>query len=284
MGELGNQLFQYAFLRTTARRLGVKFCCPEWIGDRIFMLNDQQERVDSLGDITRFFEVSPHVCGYTKEAEEISDGTDVAGYFQSERYFDNKEDVRRWYTFRPECVEKAAKRYGFINFSESVSVSARLGDSYEELRDRFPLYSIGFYEEALRKIKHKGHVLIFSDHQERARKFFRKLSRQKNVLFVDNENAVEDLFLISQCHDNIITNSTFSWWGAWLNRHPDKTVVIPMPWFRSGQKYQMQGIECEGWTKVAATNSVMDHYFMWNFLFRLKRKIRTVIKLRRWRI
>jgi len=274
MGEFGKQMFQYAFLRSAARRLGVKFFCPEWIGDRIFELNDHQERVNKVEGIIHFFKESPYACGYAKKAEELTDGTDVAGYFQSEKYYDNREAVRLWYTFRPEYVKTAVNKYSYIDFSESVSLSARLGDSYEELRDRFPLYPISFYDKALSLIRHKKHILIFSDHPERARRLFRQLTKYKNVLFVDNGTAAEDLYLISQCHDNIITNSTFSWWGAWLNRHPDKIVVIPTPWFRSGHRYQIPGIECEGWTKVVATNLVTDHYFVWSFFQKFRRKFR----------
>ena len=76
---------------------------------------------------------------------------------------------------------------------------------------------------------------FFSDNIEWVKENF----KLPGVVYVSNEftkNHIEDLYLMSQCRHNIIANSSFSWWGAWLNDHPDKTVIAPKKWFHKGPK------------------------------------------------
>src|SRR4028119_1267925 len=89
-GRLGNQLFQYAFLRTTARRLGTQFFCPKWDGDELFNLNDEGERASEPSGIIHHFDAHPQP-GFTSEALSIGDHTEIQGYFQSEKYFLDKQ-------------------------------------------------------------------------------------------------------------------------------------------------------------------------------------------------
>lgn len=77
----GNQLHRYAFLRTTAQRLGVKFLCPEWRGDKIFLLNDEQERSRVPGATKTVYRQPPENCGFVENALHIEDGTNIIGYF-----------------------------------------------------------------------------------------------------------------------------------------------------------------------------------------------------------
>jgi hypothetical protein len=125
-GRLGNQLFQYAFLRTTARRLGVKFYCPEWLGDKIFKLNDAEERASECAGIDKEY-VPFNNCGFTLEALHIQDGTNIDGFFQSEKYFD-RETVRRWYAFKEELFVSIEEKYACVDFAESTGIHLRFGD------------------------------------------------------------------------------------------------------------------------------------------------------------
>jgi hypothetical protein len=258
----GNQLFQYAFLRTTAKRLGTKFYFPPWNGDKFFCLNDQEERTAQPANLPRAYREPLGDCGFHPAALQIADGTDVWGYFQSERYYPDKDRVRKWYTFSDEMAQIRAK-YADIDFANSVSLSLRIGDDYNQLRDRYPLYPLKFYRDALRLVPHKRCILVFSDRPERARSFFRDLN-QKQVHLIEGNCDVEDLFLLSQCHDNIITNSSFAWWGAWLNRSEDKTVIMPKEWFRTGGDRAISGIVCENWIAIRALNPVFEHKVVWS--------------------
>jgi hypothetical protein len=259
---LGNQLFQYAFVRSAANRLGVKFHFPPWIGDKTFCLNDQAERADGPDNINRTYREPPEDCGFHPAALQITDGTDVWGYFQSERYYPDRHHVHRWYAFSEEITRIKAK-YAHIDFSNSVSLSIRIGDDYNQLRGRYPLYPLKFYRDALRLVTHKQSVIVFSDRPDRARTFFRDLDIPQSH-FIEGNRDVEDLFLLSQCHDNIITNSSFSWWGAWLNGHPDKTVIMPREWFRPGGDRAISGIVCENWIAIRALNPLFEHNVVWS--------------------
>ena len=81
-GRLGNQLFQYAFLRTTALRLGVKFYCPEWIGDSIFLLNDENEKAKEPVGIYRTYVEPSDNPGFNESAMRIEDGTEIGVIFR----------------------------------------------------------------------------------------------------------------------------------------------------------------------------------------------------------
>ena len=263
MGQFGNQLFQYAFLRTAARRLGVNFYCPEWIGDKIFSLHDSPRACSPKPvGIDQVFRESQTDCGFTEESISIRDGTDISGFFQSEKFFyQTKMDVQHWYTFNNSEISNVINKYEFIDFHESVSLSLRLGDDYHQNRDLYPLFPLKYYEDALQLVPHKTHILVFSDHQARAKHFLRKLIRPE-FFFIEGNSYLQDFFLITQCHDNIITNSTFSWWGAWLNSHPDKRVIAPKEWFRPGHKKINSHVLCDDWHHICSLHPLWDHYQM----------------------
>ncbi len=79
----------------------------------------------------------------------------------------------------------------------------------------------------MRYIGQETRFLIISDDINWCKKNF----KGSNYFFTDNNTALEDLYLQSLCTNNIISNSTFSWWGAWLNENPVKIVIVPKPWY-----------------------------------------------------
>lgn len=265
-GRLGNQLFQYAFLRTTAQRLGTQFFCPKWDGDSIFALGDEHERVDRSSGIVHYFDPTPQ-AGFAPEALSIRDNTEIQGYFQSEKYYPDKQLVRKWYTFRDEIVDAVTKRYRDVPLQECVSFSLRIDDDYANagFRRGYPLYPLSYYKKALRVLNDQGPILVFADRPDRAREFFQPL-KNRELIFVDDLNGPQQLYLMTQCRANVITNSTFAWWGGWLNRHPKKTVVAPTVWCRSGMSINKDTL-CDDWVKVPGTIPIWDHLVMWKIRY-----------------
>jgi hypothetical protein len=269
-GRLGNQLFQYAFLRTTARRLNTQFFCPTWDGDEIFNLADERERASAPSGIIHFFDPDPK-AGFVPEALSIGDHTEIQGFFQSENYYSDKQVVREWYTFQDEIIAEVEKRYGDILQRDCVSFSLRLDSDYGSTREYFPLYPLSYYQRSLEVVKPQDCILVFADRPDLAREFLSPLQGY-TLIFIDNLTPPQQLYLMTRCRANVITNSTFAWWGAWLNSHPEAIVVVPSSWCRPGVPNPVEAILCEDWIKVPGTHPVLDHFQIW----RIRHPVATV--------
>jgi Glycosyl transferase family 11 len=270
--RLGNQLFQYAFLRTAARRLGVPFYCPPWRGDEIFTLHDAGERVAEPRGITKIYRPSPTNCGFDEAALRIEDGTEINGHFQSERYWPDAAMVRRWFTFVPEIARAAERTYAHVDFARATSVHVRFGDMERKVRYYRP--RLRYYRNALAATARHETVLVFSDEIPKARRLLRSLDAP--FFFVEGNEDYLDLYVMSLCHDNVCSPSTFSWWGAWLNRAPDKVVVVPREGaLRPGAGVVARDFWCEGWTPIRALRGVVDDYR----LRAVPRKLRRALRL-----
>jgi hypothetical protein len=260
-GRLGNQLFQYAFLRVTALRLATNFFCPTWEGDQLFNLGDQHIRTAAPQGIGAFFDCAPQ-GGFSPRALTIADGTEIQGYFQSERYYPDKAQVRSWYEFRPELKASVEALYPLAQLDKAVSISLRLDTDYAATREFFPLYKQNFYRTGLERAQTDGPVLVFADRPDLARRFVAAMPGYE-FRFIENLTAHQQLYLMSLCRANVITNSTFAWWGAWLNLREDRAVVAPAAWCRPGVPNAIADILCDDWIKVRATVPLWDHFQVW---------------------
>lgn len=269
-GRLGNQLFQYAFLRTTAARLGTRFYYPPWEGDAIFDLFDGDERAAQPAGITSTFDQGPQ-AGYTVQALAIGDNTEIKGFFQSENYYHDKEAVRDWFAFKDAIKARPAKRYATNYLRSAVSLSLRIDADYGATREFFPLAPLSYYRNALGQLEGKPPLLVFADRPDLAREFFAPLGRQ-DIRIVTEMSAAEQLYLMTQCRANVIINSTFAWWGAWLNRRPERTIVCPAEWCRPGVPNSISGILCDDWVRARATIPLWDNFQVW----RLRHPIATI--------
>ncbi len=245
-GRLGNQLFQYAFLRSHARRLSVPFHCPEWIGDSIFHLGDEAERAPFPEGVRHLYVEPVHRTGFNLTSLEVADGTDVLGYFQTARYFDG-EAVRRWFSFREERVAAVRSRFRHLDFSSSAGLHLRFGDFMTTGREDFYTPRRRYYRQALGLLARKA-----------ARAYLGSLGA--SCQFVEGNEPYEDLYLQTLCRDFICAPSTFSWWGAWLNAHPDKVIVVPSEGpFRPGSPFQNTAFWPDDWIRLQALGGILDH-------------------------
>jgi hypothetical protein len=140
-----------------------------------------------------------------------------------------------------------SKKYGDVLSLNTCSIHVRRGD-YIGLQNFHPVQPVSYYEEAVKIVGDDKHFLIFSDDINWCKENFTFL---KNKTFVLNNLDYEDLYLMSMCKNNIISNSTFSWWGAWLNRNENKQVIIPSKWFGISYSHlNTNDLYCEGWIKT----------------------------------
>jgi hypothetical protein len=219
-GKLGNQLFQIAATIGIARRSGCSFIFPWWPYARHFEFPIPQVRL-----IRQFQRRTQRTFAY----EEITIGrtTELRGYFQSERYFAHcADEVRHYFTPHHALAHLLERQFGDLLVAKTCSIHVRrtdyIGDSA-----RPELAAGDYYERAMSQFDSDTTFVVFSDDIEWCKKRFRRPS----VVFVEALSAVEDLFLMARCKGHIIANSTFSWWGAWLDPNPDKKVIAPSRWF-----------------------------------------------------
>jgi len=160
--------------------------------------------------------------------EEISyqENLKLIGYFQSEKYFeDYKEYILKLFEPTEEIVQYINGKYGEILNKNTCSINIRHGD-YLRLPNHHPVCSIEYYKKAISHFSDTT-FLIFSDNINWCKSVF----VGSDFIFIEGEEDYIDLYLISMCKNNIIANSSFSWWGSWLNRNENKKIIAPSVWF-----------------------------------------------------
>ena len=157
------------------------------------------------------------------------------GYFQSYKYFENAEvKVRQAFVFKEQYVEEVNKILTQTDSGTTCSIHVRRGD-YLNYPNIHPQQSADYWFNAQTAIEMYNDIntyIVFSDDIAWCKANAQMFKRTgKKVLFFQGRNQIDDFIGISRCHHNIITNSTFSWWAAWLDENINKTVVMPKIWF-----------------------------------------------------
>jgi len=255
-GGLGNQMFEYALFLSLRKHHPFRW----FLFDTLYSKGVHQGyelptlfhvrtlwRTKVYSGLCRFFpdrikqkpiyrEKSPFL--YEESVFNQKRGMYYDGCWQSEKYFDGVEDEIR-YTFAFDERMLNSRTQELSNKIKSgeifASIHVRRGDYIQEGRY---LCSIEYYQKAVNVLQenHRNlHFIVFSDDIE----WVRKNIDIPNAIYVDWNKKVDswqDMYLMSICHHNIIANSTFSWWGAWLNNHKDKLVIAPPMWLEEETK------------------------------------------------
>lgn len=262
LGGLGNQMFQYAAGLSLARRLDVEFALDLRAFER-YRLRDfalgrcrvragtarRQDllrwplfagpvvrRYSQLGRILDWY--VPPLLGFDPRWLDLQDGTLLDGYFQMERYFESVGDVLLG-EFQPIAPLSPASRalVDEMRGTNSTAVHVRRGDyvTNPHASRVHGVCSISYYEGAVRSLRESGgdrKLFVFSDDPQWVRSSM-DLGGQVSYVEGNKEQPELDLHLMSHCRDFIISNSTFSWWAAWLGtrRSGAGQVIAPDPWF-----------------------------------------------------
>lgn len=247
-GRLGNQMFQYAALRGIAanRRFDWVIPRPENYGTSNYGLFDCFEMTSveekNFGFINSVSVSAGQFHFNKKFFDECPDNVNLHDYFQTPKYFENIEsEIRRDYKFRNEIIEPCLEI--IKDLKDPIFIHVRRGD-YVNQPENHPVCPFTYYEESLKLFKSDSPVLIFSDDLDWCREKFtddRFLISTENPLYnhlsETNDGRVRsfipyyDLCMMSMCSGGIISNSSLSWWGAWLIKNPTQPIVAPMPWF-----------------------------------------------------
>lgn len=182
--------------------------------------------------------------GYTPL--DIKDDSEMHGFYQAHQYFDDIRDklINKYFKFSDEVIEKASK---FSLPENSVGISVRRGD-YLGLQHNHCVLSIKYYQDSLSRILNEinGDVeefYTFSDDIP-----WCKSVCDDKMIFVEAEPFVQ-LYLMTQMKHLILSNSTFAWWGGYLNNRGGK-IVIPDPWFGpANDHHDTSGLYCPTWIR-----------------------------------
>jgi len=179
----------------------------------------------------------------------------LEGYWFDERYFkDIKDIIYTDFTLSNGLSEKFKPHEKTISVTDSISIHIRRGDYINNpvFKQLFAACSIEYYRSALEKIlpvTKKPHLFIFSDEIEWAEQYLRFSVPATYISNKDADSPNEEMILMSMCKHNIIANSSFSWWGAWLNKNPYKIVVAPEKWLNSDRSDIAVSLP-ESWLKL----------------------------------
>jgi len=166
------------------------------------------------------------------------------GYFQSDKYL-LKEYILELFAIDPVSYDYIKSKYkNILESNSTVSVHVRRGD-YVQIQDKFPVQDISYYSNAFTYFP-DAMFIVFSDDIEWCKQNF----KGDNFIFIENEHDYIDLYLMSLCKHNIIANSSFSWWGTYLNTNHDKKVIAPKLWFGPSKKLKTENIYCDNWTVI----------------------------------
>jgi len=247
-GHLGNQMFQYAALRGIAHKRGLDWNIPpkSLFGKRYPLRSSIYECFElpfvkngHVGVNMDAQTISERQHSYDETlVDQIQDGNNIDGYFQSPKYFNEiSYMIRRDFTFKKDIQDSA------INPPKDFcAMHVRRTDYVGNSLHHTNLTS-SYYKAALDILDAKN-VIVFSDDQEwcRSHKFF-------GEFIVSSNNEYVDLYLMQNASQHIIANSSFSWWGAWLSE--SKEVVAPSKWFGPALEHlDTSDYYLEGWHVV----------------------------------
>jgi len=287
IGGLGNQLFQYAFARSLAisNNYDFKIDISEFEHYKLhnYSLNHFNiiENIATESDIEKYnFKIYKWVnrihlldniiplnkrsivyerkpFEYDEKLLNVSNDTYIIGYFQNEKYFKNIRNVLiNDFKIKNDIYGENGMIADKIKRSNSVSIHIRRGDyiNNENTNNIHGTCNLNYYKKSMDMINKKisnPTYFVFSDDIKWAKS---NIVTAKDLFFIDNNNAstnYEDLRLMSLCKINIIANSTFSWWSAWLNNNPNKLVIAPKRWFKDPQKNKMSlNIVPKSWYRI----------------------------------
>lgn len=224
-GRLGNQMFQYAATRGIAQEHGYEFWMPE-SGHRLFDIFEMKNCPNRKENKIVLQNLTHSGFEFDKELfETCPNNTDLYGYFQSEKYFENISDsIREDFTFKDRDNSIINSLRSHAEGKSIVSVHVRRGD-YIGLQDYHPLLADEYYKKAMSVFK-DAVFAVFSDDPE-----WCEYQEIFNGCAIINAQDTLSMYTMTQCDHNIIANSSFSWWGAWLNNSFHKVVVAPKNWF-----------------------------------------------------
>ncbi len=278
IGGLGNQMFQYAAARALAEinQTEVKLDVSGFQNYQLrnfdlfhFAVNAKvatQDEIDEVKAINSIQRVHAFVTPYPnkkfykqtyfhfdKRFFKLTSPVYIKGHFHSELFFSPVQNlIRREFTFKNPLSSSIINLGNQLNKSNTVSLHVRRGDYKSNAALKYHgILPLDYYKKAISIIEQQHpntSIYIFSDDSAWVQKNL-QLSNATIVSGNLSQTHFDDLYLMSQCQHNIIANSSYSWWGAWLGTQKNKTVIAPKKWFDKGPK-DTHDLFPDGWITI----------------------------------
>jgi hypothetical protein len=281
IGGLGNQMFQYAYAKVLEQKghkvkidissfdtyklhggyqldkydLDLETSTQEE-NKKLYVNNILSKILKKLG-IDNSNLVKEQSLLFDKKLLDVEDNRYIDGYFQSEKYFTTIRSI----LLDQFVINKDLSNYtkeiekDIVSSIVSCSIHIRRGDyvSNEKSNNTHGTCDIEYYKKSIELMDDKFNDIkyfIFSDDIE----WVKKNLKMQNAIYIESEEKRiphEDVYLMSLCSHNIIANSSFSWWGAWLNQNNNKIIISPKRWFNDAKMLEQSGdIVCKSWKRI----------------------------------
>jgi hypothetical protein len=214
-GGLGNQMFQISNAISESRKylIECKFKSEAYTPMQAFQPSKYANNIFRNIDLSL-------------TEEEYNNAFILTGYFQSVNYFKEIEnEIKEIFSPSSDFLNKIYQLYPELSYDNTLSIHIRRGD-YLTIPDILPIVDISYINKAIDIIGKYSKVFIFSDDKAWAKENL----NNENFIVVENLDDYEELWMMSLCKNNIISNSTFSWWGSFLNKNLDKKIIAPSLW------------------------------------------------------
>lgn len=230
-GGLGNQLFQIATTLAYAWEHGAKPIFPDLLRQEIRIADHKDRiffRLDSIEAPRPFQSSFQEATWHSSEKIPFQKDQKLFGYFQTWKHFHHYQD-QILEIFAPSnlMLETLIQKYAaLLAMPNTVALHVRTFNPTLHSSKYHPFLGLEYYQKAMDLFPPETVFVIFSDRIQWCKKHF----SGHNFVFIEGNDPVEDLFLMSMMKHQIICNSTFSWWGAYLNLNPEKKVIAPISW------------------------------------------------------
>ncbi|MGC9366458.1 MAG: alpha-1,2-fucosyltransferase [bacterium] len=287
MGGLGNQMFQYSLGKNLSiKNNTVLKIDKSWFDQEsnqfrkyeldIFAISAASASPQEISTLKykrgirgRLKKITDRYCPYYRRSWvkqqgmyfdlnilKAGDNSYIDGYWQSEKYFKEiKNELLEEFKLTGELDEANRQMLDKIFKVNSAGIHIRRGDyvKNKKTNEFHGTCSIDYYNEAVRIINNEisqVHWFVFSDEINWA-KINLKLPGETTFVDINNDKNYGDLILMSKCKHQIIANSSFSWWAAWLNNYKQKIVIAPRKWFNlEPENFKIEDLIPDSWKKI----------------------------------
>jgi hypothetical protein len=253
-GRTGNMMFQIAHGYAKSLEYNRQFVLPSKESSSHHLEKNLFRKLSFDIETTNQSGIENINCSFEYNEYKPADSkpTVFTGWFQSEKYFAKySEPVKDLFSPPISFLDKVFTYYPFFKNKTVAAINVRRGDYLHPSQNkRHPVVSLEYIKHAYTKLPNHDVLLVMSDDMD----WCRENIKLTNTVFNDTTKFwdAEGIWLLSLCDHFIISNSTYSWWGAYLSRTPDKTVIAPDTWF--GPEHDLLGqskdIYCKDWIKI----------------------------------